>query len=85
MGFKKRFSKKEQRRLERIKTKEDLLKTLNSSISFLESQYNDLKEKGLSAEEYYFQKKFLSEKLDVCKKRQEICKSELKRLKGEFN
>lgn len=86
MIFKKRLSKKEQKRLERIKNKETTMKSLKRTLSYLNEQKDSLDSlSGLSEEDYAFESGFLEEKIDSISKRIELCSQELKLLKREEN
>lgn len=79
----KRLKKKEKQRLEFIQEKEKFITSLGKSVQFLENQYQNLNNLNLSVEEYYTEKKFLEDKISVCKKQLEHCKKELDVLKSE--
>lgn len=84
MIFKKRLSKKEQKRLERIKSKEATLKSFKRTLTYLNEQKESLCSlNGLSEEEYAFESSFLDEKINSITKRIELCNQELKLLKRE--
>lgn len=86
MIFKKRLNKKEQKRLERIKSKETTLKSFKRTLTYLNEQKESLGSlNGLSEEEYAFESSFLDEKIDSVSKRIELCSQELKLLKREDN
>lgn len=80
------LSKKEQKRLERIKGKETTIKSLKRTLSYLNEQKDLLNSlNDLSEEEYAFESSFLDEKIDSVSKRIELCSQELKLLKREDN
>lgn len=84
MIFRKKLNKKEQKRLERIKSKESTLKSLKQTFTYLNEQKDSLKSlPDLSSEEYEFESKFIDEKIDSVAKRIELCKQELNLLKRE--
>lgn len=86
MIFKKRLSKKEQKRLERIKSKETTMKSFKRTLSYLNEQKDLLNSlNGLSEEDYAFESSFLDEKIYSVSKRIELCSQELKLLKREDN
>ena len=86
MIFKKRLSKKEQKRLERIKSKETTIKSFKRTLNYLNEQKTSLDSlQDLSEDEYAFELKFINEKIDSVSKRIELCSQELKLLKREDN
>lgn len=86
MIFKKRLSKKEQKKLERIKSKETTIKSFKRTLTYLNEQKDLLNSlSDLSEEDYAFESSFLDEKIDSVSKRIELCSQELKLLKREDN
>lgn len=84
MIFKGKLSKKEQKRLERIKSKETTIKSLKQTLVYLNEQKISLDSlQDLSEDEYVFELKFIDEKIDSVSKRIELCGQELKLLKRE--
>lgn len=84
MIFKGKLSKKEQKRLERIKSKETTIKSLKQTFAYLNEQKTSLDSlQDLSKDEYAFELKFINEKIDSVSKRIELCSQELKLLKRE--
>lgn len=82
MIFKGKLSKKEQKRLERIKSKETTIKSLKQTFAYLNEQKTSLDSlQDLSEDEYVFELKFINEKIDSVSKRIELCSQELKLLK----
>lgn len=82
MIFKGKLSKKEQKRLERIKNKETTIKSFKQTLTYLNEQKALLDNlPDLSEEEYAFESKFVNEKIDSVTKRIELCSQELKLLK----
>lgn len=80
------LSKKEQKRLERIKGKETTIKSFKRTLNYLNEQKDLLNSlSDLSEEEYAFESSFLDEKIDSVSKRIELCSQELKLLKREDN
>lgn len=60
-----------------------MLKSLERSVEFLESQYRVLENKNLTDDEYDFESRFLVDKIEICKNRRNLCKKELDLLKSE--
>ena len=86
MIFKKRLSKKEQKRLERIKNKETTIKSFKRTLNYLNEQKDLLNSlSNLSEEDYTFESSFLDEKINSVSKRIKLCSQELKLLKREDN
>lgn len=84
MIFRKKLNKKEQKRLERIKSKESTLKSLKQTFTYLNEQKDSLGSlQDLSSEEYEFESKFIDEKINSVEKCIELCKQELNLLKRE--
>jgi hypothetical protein len=80
------LSKKEQKRLERIKSKETTIKSFKRTLNYLNEQKDLLNSlSDLSEEEYAFESSFLDEKINSVYKRIELCSQELKLLKREDN
>lgn len=80
------LSKKEQKRLERIKSKEITIKSFKRTLNYLNEQKDLLNSlSDLSEEDYAFESSFLDEKIDSVSKRIELCSQELKLLKREDN
>lgn len=80
------LSKKEQKRLERIKSKETTIKSFKRTLNYLNEQKDLLNSlSDLSEEDYAFESSFLDEKIDSVSKRIELCSQELKLLKREDN
>lgn len=80
------LSKKEQKRLERIKSKETTIKSFKRTLNYLNEQKDLLNSlSDLSEEEYAFESSFLDEKINSVSKRIELCSQELKLLKREDN
>lgn len=80
------LNKKEQKRLERIKSKETTIKSFKRTLNYLNEQKDLLNSlSDLSEEDYVFESSFLDEKIDSVSKRIELCSQELKLLKREDN
>lgn len=80
------LNKKEQKRLERIKSKETTIKSFKRTLNYLNEQKDLLNSlSDLSEEDYAFESSFLDEKIDSVSKRIELCSQELKLLKREDN
>lgn len=80
------LSKKEQKKLERIKSKETTIKSFKRTLNYLNEQKDLLNSlSDLSEDEYAFELKFINEKIDSVSKRIELCSQELKLLKREDN
>lgn len=80
------LSKKEQKRLERIKSKETTIKSFKRTLNYLNEQKDLLNSlSDLSEEDYAFESSFLDEKINSVSKRIELCSQELKLLKREDN
>lgn len=80
------LSKKEQKRLERIKSKETTIKSFKRTLNYLNEQKDLLNNlSDLSEEDYAFESSFLDEKINSVSKRIELCSQELKLLKREDN
>lgn len=80
------LSKKEQKKLERIKSKETTIKSFKRTLNYLNEQKDLLNSlSDLSEEDYAFESSFLDEKIDSVSKRIELCSQELKLLKREDN
>lgn len=86
MIFNKKLKKKEQKRLERIKSKESTLKSFKQTLVYLNEQKDSLGSlQDLTQEEYDFELSFLNEKIDSITKRIDLCKQELNLLRKEGN
>lgn len=80
------LSKKEQKKLERIKSKETTIKSFKRTLNYLNEQKDLLNSlSDLSEEDYAFESSFLDEKINSVSKRIELCSQELKLLKREDN
>lgn len=80
------LNKKEQKRLERIKSKETTIKSFKRTLNYLNEQKDLLNSlSDLSEEDYAFESSFLDEKINSVSKRIELCSQELKLLKREDN
>lgn len=80
------LNKKEQKRLERIKSKETTIKSFKRTLNYLNEQKDLLNSlSDLSEEDYTFESSFLDGKIDSVSKRIELCSQELKLLKREDN
>ena len=81
----KKYNKRQKSLLERIKKKEENLKSLNKSRAFLQSQFENVEHlPNLSIDEVIYEKDFILSKIEMVDKSIIVCKKELELVKEEF-
>lgn len=81
----KRYNKRQKSLLEKVKKKEEILKSLNKSRAFLQSQFENVEHlPNLSVDEVIYEKEFILSKIEMVDKRIIVCKKELELVKEEF-
>lgn len=81
----KKYNKRQKSLLERIKKKEENLKSLNKSKAFLQKQFENVEHlSNLSVDEIIYEKEFILSKIEMIDKSIVVCKKELELVKKKF-
>lgn len=81
----KKYNKRQKSLLERVKKKEENLKSLIKSKAFLQSQFENVEHlPNLSVDEIVYEKEFILSKIEMVDKSIIVCKKELELVKEEF-